>query len=313
MLRALPYIALAVVGLYGIRWVMYYGIRNNQVGEFHKLETLFSGHQTFDILYIGTSRCEMSFNPSVIDNYTGLTSFNAGIIGSGIKLQGIVLKAYLEGSLPPKHVAINIDFYNLNRENDISHFPRYFPFLFNRALRRGLSELDQRIEPCRLLAPYAMAYLNDRYRYAASRGITHKTIAFDEQFKRGYVPAQVIFPEQFRTVQTTRVVRDIHSAMQQLQLLIALCQANKINPVIVASPSFKGSVNQIRNMPESIDSLTALADRNHIPFFDYTLHPMTADTTMFADVNHLTAKGGTMFSKLFGEDFRHYLDSLETR
>jgi hypothetical protein len=299
--------ALAVLGLYGIRATLYQGIRSNRIGEFGKLRTLFLTPNDYDMLFIGTSRCETGFIPGVIDSITGLRSFNAGVVGSGFQLQEAVLRAYLEHSRPPRFVVINVDFYALNRENEISHFPRYFPYLSNAPLRNGLRKLDPRIPTFRSAAPYSLTFLNDRYRYAAARGFTGITSSFDRQFQNGFVPAQKKFPDQFRELKGSYGTQDHQDGIDALKEVIRLCRQERIQPILVAAPSFKGFTDRVPSRHQALGLVSSTAQENGLVFLDYTGQLMTADTTLFADLNHLNLQGAQQFSRLVGRDLRTYL------
>lgn len=305
-IASLPYIVLAILGLYGIRGVMYRGIRSNEVGEFAKLKTLFVDKNDYDLLYIGTSRCETSFNPPIIDSITGLRSFNAGIMGSGFPMQSDILKAYLVHSKPPRFVVINADIYDLDRENEINQFPRYFAFLENDALRKGLRIHDKRIEYFRWFAPYTLAYLNDRYRYAAARGFTGHTIAFDRSFVAGFVPAERDLTSQFEQLRDTFFVTGIDSAKADLQRLIDVCMQNGIQPILVASPSSIEIIQRLDDLDAPTEALTDIATRNRIPFLNYVLDSLAYDRSFFADPNHLNNRGAELFSRKVGKDLSRY-------
>jgi hypothetical protein len=303
-------VLLSLAGLYGIRALQYHGIRSNRVGEFDKLNTLFLQANNYDLLYIGTSRCESHFRPVVIDSITGLHSYNAGIIGSGFRLQATVLEAYLEHSAPPKYLVIGCDFYNLNRQTEIRHFPRYFAFLRNRALFRGLRSADARVPAFKVLPPVSMPYFNDRYRYAALRGLSGRTIPFDRAFESGFVPAQLNLVNQFDELADSFRVEDMDAGMSDLQTMIHICRRNGIRPILVATPSSDAILDRVTNAVESIDRLQLIADRNRIPFLNYVRDSIIYDRALFADPNHLNARGATLFSRHFATDLKALIDQM---
>jgi hypothetical protein len=52
-------------------------------GVFNKYNELFLKQgNTYDVLFLGSSRAEMHFNPKVFDEITGLNSYNMGMSGA---------------------------------------------------------------------------------------------------------------------------------------------------------------------------------------------------------------------------------------
>lgn len=263
------------------------------------------------MLYLGTSRCETHFRPDVIDPITGMHSYNAGIIGSGFDLQRTTLEAYLASAqTPPEFVVIGIDFYDPDRQNEVNHFPRYFPYLNNRPLWAGLQRIDSRIRAFRWLAPYSLAFMNDRYRYAALRGYSGNTITYDEQFISGFVPASQLPREHFRAQRTSFQAARIEAAVAGLQSLVDYCKNQEITPILVTTPTFVAQTERVANKTEVIRAIQVVADLNGIVFMDYVDHAMSADTTMFADLTHFNLKGATYFSKVFAQDLVTQLQGL---
>ena len=97
------------------REVVYIGIRNNKIGEYDKLNTIFLKENNFDLLFIGSSRTESHYNPGIFDSITGLSSYNIGLEAASSRMIKGELLAYLEHSEAPKYVVINIDFHNFRK------------------------------------------------------------------------------------------------------------------------------------------------------------------------------------------------------
>jgi hypothetical protein len=310
VIGTLPYFLVALAGLYGIREVMYLGIRSNEVGEFAKLRTLYLEKNDYDLVFIGSSRCESHIRPPVIDSAIGTRSYNIGTMGSGFPLQLSILKSYLVHSKVPKYAVISVDYYAPHRSDRLNNFVRYFPYFSNRTLYKELVLFEQRMIAFRCFAPYALAYLNDRYRYAATRGFTGRTIDFDLTFENGFVPVPIDHPEVFREEIVPFDVSAIDSGMADLQALVDYCLERDIAPIIVASPTHFELTKDIQNRSQAVSAIQELSDRNHVPFFNYIDLPMSKNQSLFADRTHLNFAGATAFSRVLAEDLKDYIEGL---
>jgi len=75
----------------------------------HKRSKQDMVNQTFDVLFIGSSRCLHHINPILFNRRTGLRSYNLGYEASHIRENFATLKIYLNFNKAPKYIFLQID------------------------------------------------------------------------------------------------------------------------------------------------------------------------------------------------------------
>jgi len=144
--KIITYLTACICILFVYRSFLYFVIRKNKQGIFSKYNDVFLKEgNTYDVLFLGSSRAEMHFEPQIFDSITKLNSYNLGISGASVKLNFIVLKTYCHQHQKPKHIILNLDYFSLKSDSDmLNDFPRYFPYLNNDYLRAELNAVDDR-------------------------------------------------------------------------------------------------------------------------------------------------------------------------
>ena len=71
------------------------GLKKSSYHEISKWNEVVQGGIDADILFVGSSRALVHFDPRIIERYTGKSSFNLGLDGSKFESQKLVLDLYL--------------------------------------------------------------------------------------------------------------------------------------------------------------------------------------------------------------------------
>lgn len=309
MKRALLYILLAIGLTYGARELEYAGVRSNRQGEFAKLRECFLEKNNYDMIYVGSSRAESQYNPVIIDSATGLRSYNIGLLGATAPFMLAGLEGYLEKSTAPKYVVLNIDYHLFTDNPDTIHqFARYFPYLSNEALYKGLCARDSRFKWFRYVPFYSMPFFGTRYLNASVRGFAGITGFYDTLHVRGYCP---VVPEQAVDIDTIRVkpYRSVPAPviMESYERIAQICSEKNIRLILVISPLYAKYSGWLLNEDELNARFHAFAQQHHLPLLDYAHDPLGSEKALFADPAHLNKAGSERFSRLFAHDLPQYI------
>ncbi|MCH7535877.1 MAG: hypothetical protein IH948_09090, partial [Bacteroidetes bacterium] len=275
-----------------VREVIFHGIRSNKVGEYDKLNTLFVENNHFNTLFIGSSRAESHYNSEVFDSITGLTSFNIGLEGASAPMIRGALEAYLEHSEPPEHVVMNIDFHNFVSDT-IRRYPRFFPYLsLNKAFYNTLKSLDPNFVWYKWNPIYGLAHINDNYLYAAYRGFSGYTTAFDESFTKGFTPLPLTDgePVEKKTYEEINAAppEEVYKAIKDI---MEICKLNNINLSFVVSPTYIKMTESVLDRNTYFDKINSLAKENGFTFKTYLDNDICNNEKLFCDPNHLNYLG----------------------
>ncbi|MGE0569012.1 MAG: hypothetical protein AB7O73_13820, partial [Bacteroidia bacterium] len=157
--KAITYIILVTILLFGTRKLIYIGILKNDNGYYSKYKHAFFETEYHEVLFLGSSRTAMHFDTEIFDSITNFNSFNLSLSGAGPMVCHAALKAYLSVHKSPRYLLYDPDFHELIHENkQIMDFNNYFPFLTNNVLRTEFSKIDNRMNYFYYLPFYSLPY-----------------------------------------------------------------------------------------------------------------------------------------------------------
>jgi hypothetical protein len=306
VLKKAAFYFILVWGLtWAVRFVVYEGIRSNQSGLFDKFNRIFHGENTYDALFVGSSRAECHFNPRIFDSITGYHSYNIGVSGSNNSFTYGIYKAYLSRSKAPEVVIMNVDFHFAHESSDtIYEFPRFFPYLDNPILFDELQKRDSRFYLFNYFPAYSLAFMGDRYLNVSLRGYTGKESLYDKQCYKGFQP---INPLNYKDLDSESVSSYKGGILKEnsdyLDSIIQLTKKSNAKLYLVVSPTHIRGTNRLSNHEEILAQFRKRAGTNGIPFMDYTRDSLCYNNAYFADFYHMKKSGADLFSILFSRDF----------
>lgn len=308
MKRYILYTLIAITATYIVREILYIGIRKNKIGEYDKLNTIFLKTSNFENIILGSSRSESHFDPNIIKNETGLSTYNMGMEGEFMPLILGIFKSYLEKNNPPKRVFLNVDVHPYTDKIVVNRFPRFFAYLSKKPLYEALQQTDHRFWAFKYIPFYSMPFFNDKYFNAAVRGYTGIESEFDKSFIDGYVP----IPNKLYTNVDTADYTPFKSlpiplVFSSLDSIINICESKNIKLYFVFTPMYYKGFNAVQNGIELTNKFKSIAQRHNIACFDYTTDSICYFNTNFADPYHLNKKGAETFSHKFSRDLKTYL------
>lgn len=308
--RVLVYIAVAIGLLYVVRALEYAGLRRVQNGEFAKLRTVFEEENNFELVIIGSSRAECQYYNPIIDSVTGLTSYNLGMTGATMPFIAATLEAYLVHSKAPEYVVLNIDLHSLGDNTDtVYKFPRYFAFLDNEKLYKGLQERDGRFFYFRWLPFYSMPYFSNRYLSNSVRGWMNKPTLYDADYIQGFAPS--VSDTSWGDYDTATMIQT-HAVIPAavwagVKKIDSICKANNCQLIFAVSPLYYRREESVTGYANARDSFRDYAVSSQIPFIDLGHDTLRYMQHMYADPAHLNKTGAISFTRRFSTALRQYI------
>ncbi len=265
---------------------------------------IISGHDNLeqianaDVVFLGSSRCWVQFDPHFFDKTFKVTSANIGVDGhSEIAMAIVRLKDYLERNKPPKFAILSFDPLmsagsEKNNTNYVhkDNFARYafYPnskdLLFVNYFNFTTAE---KYIPLYSIFKYNLLYnaiftkKNDSY-------ITYGYEKHDEQWDTISNPITGEMKNCFFTA------RDIPSVTNSLNELNDLCIKNNIKLLCIQTPVYKVIQDDIVfSYPASIAKSLA------IPFIDVNVPSIRNNITYFYNSDHLNTSGIAQIDTLF--------------
>ncbi len=284
--------------LFGYRAFLYTGIKKNKAGIFNKYNELFLKEgNTYDVLFLGSSRAEMHFNPMVFDSITGLNSYNMGISGASPKISLALLKTYCQQHQKPKFIIFNVDYFWLQNDTDrLNDFPRYFPYLENRSLRNELSKFDNRFNSFYYNPIHSLPYTQIDYLSTSLHGWLNISGKYDSLMYKGYQTSEL---KNIESENKSAPISGFISPKNKADIdsLIYYCKTNNIQLMLITSPVLGNGNKQVNNKTILSKNLKNIALINHMPYYDYTDSLVYNSQTLYADELHLNRHGALKFSQ----------------
>ncbi|MBI3519138.1 MAG: hypothetical protein HY062_07250 [Bacteroidetes bacterium] len=302
--KIVTYLIAFICILFVYRACLYAGIRKNKEGIYNKYNELFLKEgNTYDVLFIGSSRAEMHFNPKLFDAMTGLNSYNMGISGASPKISLALLKMYCHQHQKPKFIVCNIDYFSLQNDTDrLNDFPRYFPYLSNSYLRNGLYQMDHRFMSFYYNPLHSLPYTQIDYLSTSLHGWLGISGKYDSLMYKGFQTSE---PKDINLSDEPKPVYSFISPKNRhyIDSLIAFTKNNGIQLLLVTSPVYGGGHKNVTNKQALSSQLQNIAFINRVPYYDYTDSLSYQNPRFFADYFHLNRQGALKFSKSISSTF----------
>ncbi|MDF2452964.1 MAG: hypothetical protein K0S26_2468 [Bacteroidota bacterium] len=284
--------------LFAYRAFLYTGIRKNKLGIYNKYNELFQKkNNTYDVLFLGSSRAEMHFDPKIFDHITGLNSYNMGISGASPKISLALLKTYCSQHQKPKYLIYNLDYFSLQNDTDrLNDFPRYFPYLENKLLRNELQKMDDRFTSFYYNPLHSLPYTQIEFLSASLHGWLNIAGKYDTLMYKGFQTSAL---NTFNRSDEPHPKYSLISVKNRkyIDSLILFSAANNIRLMLVTSPVYgNGKLNTL-NKNQLVNQLKSIASVNHVPYLNYTDSSIYKNPLLFADFFHLNRIGAREFSK----------------
>ncbi len=281
------------------------GYKTYFVAEQQKLNSIINGRDSFDLLFVGSSRTYYHINPRIMDSVLGVNSFNAGIDGARLPEISMMFKTYMQRPVPPECVVVDLSttaFFI--SDNPIFNPSIYFPFLDNDIVYETLKPY-KRVSLLKLFPFLRITEWDDNIRQGAILGMTGKTEPLVPLYKghlaSGNDTIQLPFKKHYKT---THWGVD-QTGINYLQEIIDICREKKIKLAFTFSPVYKME-NETFN-PEFFSTIEKMATTNGIRFLNYGYLPMNNNHLIFRDEHHLNTTGAAIYSKLLANDLKELM------
>lgn len=243
-----------------------------------------------DLVFLGSSRCWVHFDPVFFDSTFKIKSVNIGVDGhTEIQMAIIRLKDYLSRNQPPKYAILNIDPFigagsKLNNINFVHKdaFARYSFLPTNKNLlivNFFKFNLFEKYIP--LYAVYKYKLLSDCISIKKNNSYTkHRYERHDEKWDTISSPVTDTLKKSFYDIIEKKMV--INSLVEFKEL----CSKNNIKLLCIQTPVYK--IIQDENIFEDTKNLCKALE---IPFIDANIEFIRNEIKYFYNSNHLNTDG----------------------
>lgn len=246
----------------------------------------------YDIIVLGSSRANHHYVPSVIENSTGMTCYNAGLDGNGIILMYGRYKL-ITNRYNPKVILYDVEpFFDIIDYDYDDHHRRYLaslkPYFFQPGIKEIFKDVSW-IETAKAhsnLFRYNGLYLTYLRNYISVRPSSDK----------GYLPLFGSISDDPKKTESSVQVLDTLK-LSYIRKIVRDAQSRGIDFVFVASPKY--GADQV-----SVQPVKDIAKELGVPFWDYTDTPEFQKMKYFNDPMHLNVDGSRKFTMEISQTVR---------
>lgn len=262
---------------------------------FSTFTDIIEGRLDSDLWFLGSSRTLVQYNPRIFDSMLDVNSYTLGCDAMHIALQVQCYNIARQFNDKPKYIIMDLLWQSLDMElAPISRYA-YMPYINNQKVRQIIKQNDN-LSFAYLYLPYYRFHLEKRSEQFYKHSKTYK----------GYQAKDSPWsPVDLDGLDTIHYHQE-KEAIELLDNFLDNCRKDNISVILIHSPFQRNGFEKIQNHNEMLDLFRSIAERNNVPFLDYTKDPISYDTLNFYNAMHLNSHGADLFSTKLAHD----LDSL---
>jgi hypothetical protein len=269
-----------------------------------------------EVVILGSSRVIHMMDPRAIERKTGLKAYNLGINAGNTDEQAALLRLYLQHNPRPKVIVVEFTPEHLSQDQLYFH-----PYLFaNHLFDPGMAEMLKRYEPRLLFLRYLplvkYGFYNEILLKRIVQGAWHLLRGKRESASvQGYeavnprwdgtYDAYVLAHPQGEPV----VVDD--ERLASLEALILLAKASADSVVFYEAPILAESLVLSQNRETVLKRLSAVFEKAGVPYRSFQNLPLGQSRKWFYNSRHLNRVGTDMFSEIFAEYLKGFIDAKQ--
>jgi hypothetical protein len=287
-------ILLAFVVDYGIS----IGLRRIKTSDFGISNQLVAGQINGEILISGSSRAVCHYDPELIQDVTGLRTFNIGRNGSQTDMQVAILKTYLRHNANPKLLIHNLDSFSFLTTKEIYDPAQYLPYLTEPDIYGALQRISPGIWKSRFIPMYGYAVDDMRFTwltgFAGLIGWQSK-----ETLHQGFRPDPRTWTGDFEKFKADNI-NGVRFPMEpegikDLMEIMAICKNRDIPLLLVYSPVYYEMQALELDRAEFFARCRDLSNKFGAMIWDYSDSPLCLKRENFYNSQHLNKYGARLF------------------
>lgn len=292
------------------------GLKKIEASIFQDWENLLQGDINSELVISGSSRGAVSYNPDILENITGLSSYNLSYNAGSFNLQYLKMETYLKRNKAPEIIIQNIDLSHFSRTNAIPEEFQFLPFLYDDDLRESLSEINNKYQ----IYKYVPLVKYNNHHSLLLKGILSglgKDLKIYSTSK-GYLPIDKPFEMDKHNLErlanlnyNASSILDLYSeGLDSTTSFYKKKIPSSTQVFLVWAPEFKERRDTISAVTSLIrtEVRKRFKDMPNVLFLDYRNDPISEDSIYFYDSFHLNKKGSEIFSYKVSNDIKNILE-----
>lgn len=281
------------------------------MGDAKVWQDILKGQINEDLLIYGSSRAWRHFDPEFIEAQTGLTAYNFGVDGHAFDIQYLRHELNLKYNKAPKVIIYSVDYNTLNAPSGLYNDEQFLPFFFADTLLNAYTKKYENFS----FIDYKIPLLRYSGREKALTYFVKEVIGWPQTKMRskGFGVHQGAWNSDYKKAKAKKgsVAKEIHKEnVKRFDAFLKEAYLKNISVILMYTPEHVLGQELIANREEIVKVFDSLANKNNIPFFDYSKDSMNSNKVYFYNSLHLNAQGVEKFNNLYIPDLKTYLDTM---
>lgn len=280
-------------------------------GDLASWNRIFNKQLTEEVLIYGSSRARVHFDPRIFKSELGVSAYNMGIDGHNFLMQKARHDAILRNNKPPKLIVLSVDYYTLNKRDELFNPNQFLPYILQPEIRnttrlyKGLDNYDYNLPMARYIGRQGLVFEGFRA-MLGKQLVAHETYnGFVPQFLQWDNKLEALIKEgkKYETIVEKRYVTLLRDFLFD-------CKKRGINVLLVYAPEYIKGQEFVKGREKMMRVFQELSDELKLTFWDYSNDELSGDKNLFYNALHLNAKGAELFTRKFVNRLRERKDLL---
>ena len=306
--KTLIYSLLFIVVCYGLQFMADKGLRKSNSNDFKNWTMIVQGEMNAELLVTGSSRAMRMIDPQILENETGMVTYNLGMEGARLQSQMSRWDSYLEYNDKPKVIVQTVDLMSMGHANTVFKKQQFLPFLQEDFVYDALKPVDNKLYIDRYFPLYKYHGYVDEFKEGISLFFGMSSTKKYTEY-RGYESKDKKWNTEFQqmkdTLKNDTLIHPNHLVKEGFEILermISDCQERDIQLVLVFTPQYIGLTELQVQTDNIIKGFEELGMKSNVHFLNYAFDPICQDTTYFYNAMHLNKIGAEIYSKNLSND-----------
>ena len=266
--------------------------------EYPTWNAVLGGTVDAGLVVHGSSRAWVHFDPRVLEQGLGISTYNLGIDGHNIALQYARHQLLLKYNAKPRFIIHSLDIGTLQHQPELYNADQFLPYMpwnadIEEATRgyEGFTWYDHHLPLVRyfgrtdaIKAAVRMAVKPDSAGLGRAQGFRARNETWNQDFE---------LAKRSMRYYEARLDTGMCALFNRY---LTECANNGIAVVLVYSPEYIEGQEFVRNRSVVIDKYKAYSLAHGIPFFDLSQDPISYRKEYFYNATHMNAQGAELFT-----------------
>lgn len=287
------------------------GLKNSNAPVYENLTMIHKEKINANLIIHGNSQAVVQVSTYIIDSVLNVNSYNFGMKGTNFEIQHLVHQLYRIHNSKPDYIIQIVGHGTFKFNEDLHEYKRFAPYLNDSLVKQvtnklnGFSFIDHHL-PFIRYSGFSVEIFNGISNYFGVKLPTDKSFRYN-----GYIPHNKNWDnsfDSFKEKYPDGQIFNIDSSIVSLfNNYISDCLRDNINIILVYPPSYHKSHKYIKNQDEIILLFESIANKNQVPFLNYSEDELSYSEQYFYNSQHLNKNGAELFTKKMCLDIKNKL------